>query len=217
VILWQANLGRGVSAAEFERNLRRVLDEAGPRAVICLQEIDEADRPDEMATLVELAKPTHRIVGRRTAVPILVPRHLDLQGSIQTPACKGLALFTPNRIVNEARIKLGVGLTVGVLNTHLPIDRLVTRNRRRQVRHALRDRALAYDAGAWVADTNTRKGWPRITPGERPVIEAGIDKAKAWAPGGWRVEVRERWTVPLTIDNHDAHGARLMWVRREGR
>lgn len=217
VILWQANLGRGVSDAEFEANLRRVLDEAGPRAVICFQEIDEADRPDEMAALVELARSTHRVVGRRTAVPILVPRHLDLTGSIQTPACKGLALFTPNRIVNEARIHLGVGLTVGVLNTHLPLDRLVTRRRRRQVRHTLRDRALAYDAGVWVADTNTRKGWPRITPGERVVINAGIDKAKAWAPGGWRLEVTNRRTVPLTIDNHDAHGARVMWVRREGR
>jgi hypothetical protein len=214
VILWQANLGRGVTVAKFEWNLRRVLDAAGPRAVICLQEIDEADKPDEMAAVVELARDTHRIVGRHTAVPILVPRHLDLVGSIQTPACKGLALFTPNRVVNEARVHLGVGLDVGVLNTHLPLDRLVTRNRRRQVRQTLRDRALTYDAGAWVADTNTREGWPRITPGERTVIDAGIDKAKAWAPGGWRVEVRERWTVPLTIDRHDAHGARVMWVRR---
>jgi hypothetical protein len=217
VILWQANLGRGVSVAEFTTNLRRVLDAGGPRAVYAFQEIDEADAPEEMDILAALTADTHRIVGRRTAVPILVPRHLDLVGSIQTPACKGLALFTPNRIVNEARINLGVGLSIGILNTHLPIDRLVTRNRRRQVRHALRDRALVYGAGVWVADTNTRKGWPRITPGERPVINAGIDKAKAWAPGGWRVEVRERWTVPLTIDNHDAHGARLMWVRREGR
>src|SRR5688500_5874299 len=105
MILWQANLGRGVPVAEFERNLRRVLDEAGPRAVICFQEIDEADRPEEMAAVVELAHDTHRIVGRRTAVPILIPRHLDLVGSLQTPACKGLALFTPNRTVNEARIK----------------------------------------------------------------------------------------------------------------
>ena len=213
MLLWQANLGRGVSEAEFLRNWQRVLDAAGPRAVICLQEIDEADRPDEMAAVVEDASPTHRIVGRRTAVPILVPRHLDLHAAKQTPACKGLALFTPNRVVNEAHIRLGIGLDVGILNTHLPLDRLVTRTRRRQVRHTLRDRALAYDAGAWVADTNTRKGWPRITPGERVVINAGIDKAKAWAPGGWRVEVREEWMVPLTIDNHDAHGVRLMWVR----
>jgi hypothetical protein len=214
MILWQANLGRGVSVAEFEWNLRRVLVEAGGRAVICFQEIDEADKPDEMATLVELTKDTHRIVGRRTAVPILVPRHLDLQGSIQTPACKGLALFTPNRVVNEARVKLGNGLGVGILNTHLPLDRLVTRNRRRQVRQTLRERAVVYGAGAWFADTNTREGWPRIVPGERVVVNAGIDKVKAWAPGGWRLEVRQRWTLPLTIDNHDAHGARVMWVRR---
>jgi hypothetical protein len=216
MILWQANLGRA-SVPVYRLDARRVLNAGGARAVFAFQEIDEADAPNEMDYLLDLTRKTHRVVGVRTAVPILVPRHLDLVGSLQTPACKGLALFTPNRTVNEARIKLGNGLAVGVLNTHLPIDRLVTRNRRRQVRHALRDRALVYGAGVWVADTNTRKGWPRITPGERPVINAGIDKAKAWAPGGWRVEVRERWTVPLTIDNHDAHGARVMWVRREGR
>lgn len=217
MILAHANLGRGVSTAEFERNLRRILDEWGPRAVYAFQEIDEADKPEEMAAVVELASDTHRIVGRHTAVPILVPRHLDLLDAEQTPACKGLALFTPNRVVNEARIGLGIGLEVGLLNTHLPIERLVTRNRRRQVRYTLRERALAHDAGVWVADTNTREGWPRITPGERTVVDAGIDKAKAWAPGGWRVEVTSRRTVPLTIDNHDAHGARVMWVRREGR
>lgn len=214
MILWQANLGRGVPVAEFARNLDRVLDAAGPRAVICLQEIDEADKPDEMTLLIEAAQDTHRIVGRRTAVPILVPRHLDLLDAEQTPACKGLALFTPNRVVNEAHIGLGIGLDVGVLNTHLPLDRLVTRNRRRQVRQTLRDRALAHPAGAWVADTNSRRGWPTIVRGERSVVEAGIDKAKGWAPDGWRLEVRERWTVDLTIDNHDAHGARLWWVRR---
>jgi endonuclease/exonuclease/phosphatase family metal-dependent hydrolase len=212
--LWQANLGRGVPVAEFERNLCRVLDAAGDRAVICLQEIDEADKPDEMAAVVELARDTHRIVGRRTAVPILVPRHLELLDAEQTPACKGLALFTPNRIVNEARVELGIGLEVGVLNTHLPLDRLVTRRRRRQVRHTLRERAVTNPGGAWVADTNTRTGWPRIVPGERQVIEQGIDRAKAWAPDGWRLEVTQHRTVPLTIDNHDAHGARILWVPR---
>jgi hypothetical protein len=211
MILWQANLGRGVSEAEFLRNLRRVLDAAGPRAVICLQEIDEADRPDEMAAVVELARDTHRIVGRHTAVPILVPRHLSVVRTLQTPACKGLALFTPNRIINEAVIEVGPNLTVAVLNTHVPLLRPQTLLRRRQVRRALRRRTRAHEHGAWFADTNTRRGWPRMALRERRVIEAGIDKAKAWAGPGRRVTVTWQRTVALTIDKHDAHGARVMW------
>lgn len=214
MILWQANLGRGVVEAEFVRNFQRVHDAAGERGIICLQEIDEADRPDEMAAVVELARDTHRIVGKHTAVPILVPRHLEVTTSLVTPACKGLALFTPNRVVNEVVIDLGPRLSVGVLNTHVPILRPETLARRRQVRQTLRQRARVHAAGAWLADTNTHRGWPRIVPGEHTVIDAGIDKAKAWAPDSWRLEVTQRRTVPLTIDGHDAHGARLLWLPR---
>ena len=209
MILWQANLGRGVSSDEFEHNLRRLLAIAGPRAVICLQEIDEADQPQEMDTVIRLARMTHRIVGRSTAVPILVPRHLDLIGAVQTPACKGLALFTPNRIVNEAVVRLGPDLVVTILNTHVPLLRPQTLTRRRQVRKTLRRRTRNHDHGIWVADTNTRRGWPTMADGERSVIEAGIDKAKAWS--GRRVVVSRRQSLALTIDNHDAHGARVMF------
>lgn len=213
MILWQANLGRGVSAAEFTDNLDRVLDAAGARAVICLQEIDEADAPAEALILWARSRKTHYIIGRRTAVPILVPKHLRLFSALVTPACKGLAKFTPNRVVNEAVIQLGPNLAVGVLNTHLPLNRPQTITRRREVRRALRQRARSHEAGIWVADTNTRVGWPTIAPGEKSVISAGIDKAKAWAPDDRKVVVEWRRTVPLTIDGHDAHGARLWWER----
>jgi hypothetical protein len=213
VILWQANLGRGVSVAEFTRNLDRVLEAAGPRAVICFQEIDEADAPAEALILWARTRKTHYIIGRRTAVPILVPKHLRLFSALVTPACKGLAKFTPNRVVNEAVIQLRPDLAIGVLNTHLPLNRPQTFTRRRDVRKALRQRARAHEAGVWCADTNTRVGWPTIAPGERSVISAGIDKAKAWGPPDHRVRVEWTHTVPLTIDGHDAHGARLRWER----
>lgn len=212
MIVWQANLGRGVSAAEFEHNLRRLLDAAGPRAVICLQEVDEADRPEEMDILWSLTRTTHHVVGENTAVPILVPRHLPIADTLQTPACKGLALFTPNRIVNEALIEVGPNLTVAVLNTHLPLLRPQTLLRRRQVRQTLRRRARAHEHGVWIADTNTRRGWPTMVNSERPVVEAGIDKAKAWSSR--RIVVSRRRTLELTIDNHDAHGARVMFEPR---
>lgn len=209
--LWQANLGRGVSTAEFNANLRRVLDAGGPRAVYCFQEIDEADAPEEMDILTDLTRKTHVIVGQQTAVPILVPRHLPLFSVHVTPACKGLAKFTPNRVVNEAVIQLGPNFAVAVLNTHLPINRPQTLTRRRDVRRALRNRARAHKAGTWHADTNTHKGWPTIVPGEKTVTNAGIDKAKAWGPADRRVIVTDQQTVELSIDGHDAHGARIWW------
>src|SRR5690349_10653795 len=123
MILWQANLGRGVTTDVFRRNMRRVLNTGGRRAVFCFQEIDEADAPEEMDYLAELTRNTHRIVGQNTAVPILVPRHLPLFSVHVEPACKGLAKFTPNRVINEAVIQLGPNFSVAVLNTHLPINR----------------------------------------------------------------------------------------------
>lgn len=209
--LVQANLGRGVSVAEYVANLDRILEAWGPRAVYCFQEIDEADKPEEMDILRGRVYPTHTIVGERTAVPILIPHHLAVTDTLVTPACKGLALFTPNRVINEAVVRLGPNLAPAILNTHLPIARPETAGRRLDVRRALRERARAHDAGVWVADTNSHSGWPTIVRGERTVTDAEIDKAKAWAQTARRVVVSERRTVQLTIDGHNAHGARVLF------
>jgi hypothetical protein len=208
VRLWHANLGRGVSAREFTRNFELLLAGAGPRAVIALQEIDEADRPEEADIVRRLTRKTHEIVGARTAVPILVPHHLPIVDERVTRACDGLAGFTPHRVVTEAVIRLRPNLTPGILNTHLPIARPETAERRALVRQTLRQRARSHPVGAWVADTNTREDWPTIVRGEQSVTAAGIDRAKAWSSRG-EVEVMSRETVALTIDNHDAHGARI--------
>lgn len=211
--LWHANLGRGVSTAEFTRNLRRVLEAGGRRAVFCFQEIDEADSPEEMEILATLTYGTHRIIGPRTAVPILVPKTLPTMLTLSTPACKGLAKYTPNRVVNEVTLALGPDLFPTIINTHLPLNRPQTYTRRREVRKTLRQRAKGHRAGVWVADTNTRIGWPTIVKGETTVTNAGIDKAKAWAPPGRKVVVTNRQTIQLSIDGHDAHGAIIKWRR----
>lgn len=215
MILWHANLGRGVTTDEFTRNLRAVLNAGGRRAVFAFQEIDEADGPEEMDILRELVDKTHTIVGAQTAVPILVPRQFDVEGETLTIACKGLAKFTPHRPINEAQIRIGRNLAPVLLNGHMPIKRPETESRRRDFRRTLRRRVNANleHGGLWVADTNTRRGWPRIAPDERSVIDAGIDKSKAWAPPGRKIVVTDRRTVRLSIDGHDAHGARIRWVR----
>jgi hypothetical protein len=215
VIVWQVNLGRNVTVDEYGRNLGRVLEAAGPRAVIGCQEIDEADTPDEMEMLLRRTRRTHTIIGEKTSVPILVPKHLQILAYRQEIACKGLAGFTPMRPVNEVVLRIGPNLTAVVLDLHVPIDREETQSRRAEAVAKLQDRALERraqgHAGVWLSDTNTRRGWPRIVPGEKTVTDAGIDRAKAWAPRGRRVVVTDRQTVRLTIDGHHAHGARVMF------
>jgi hypothetical protein len=219
MILWHANLGRGVDRYVFEREFRKVYAAAGPRAVICLQEIDEADAPEEMEIISRITRNTHVIIGANTAIPILVPRQFLILGERQTLAAKGLAKFSPARPINEVLLQLRPDLKVVVFNTHLPIDRLQTLTRRLQVRRKLRARArarlLQMFGGVWAADTNTHRGWPTIVRGETTVINAGIDKSKAWAPPGYHVEVSDRQQVDLTIDGHDAHGARVRFIKEK--
>ena len=214
MILAHANLGRGVTTREFTTNLRKILDTWGPRAVYAFQEIDEADAPEEMDILWDLTTKTHVIVGDHTAVPILVPNHFDVEGELQTIACKGLAKFTPHRPINEVQIRIGKDLAPVLMNGHMPIKRPETESRRQEFRSTLRRRAKANleHGGLWVADTNTHRGWPRIAPDEQVVTDAGIDKAKAWAPLGRKVVVTDRRTVRLSIDGHNAHGARIRWA-----
>lgn len=213
--LWQANFGRNVGPAEFRLNARRVLHAGGARAVYAFQEIDEADRPEEMDYLAHLTRRTHTIVGKQTAVPILVPRQFEIVGERITLGCMGLAKFTPHRPINEVELEIGPNLTVGLLNFHNPLDRPETQGRRAQVIATAQSRAEAHENGAWIADTNWRRGrFPRIAEGERPVIRAGIDRSGAWADADRRVVVRDRRTISLTIDNHDAHGAQLRWERK---
>lgn len=215
--LWQANLGRGVDVAEFKLNMRRVLNAGGRRAVFAFQEIDEADRPEEHEYLRWLVRDTHTIFGALTAVPILVPKHLEVVATRVTHGCDGLAKFTPNRPIVEVTVRLPSGLEVSGHNFHLPINRPQTAGRRADVRRAVRSRVETNRrlgrAGWWTADTNTHIGWPTMARGERPAIEAGIDKAKAWAPDGREVRVTDRRTVDLTIDGHDAHGCDIRWPK----
>lgn len=216
--VWAANLGRGVTAATFERELVRLLAAAGPRAFLFLQEIDEADAPEEHRILSRLTRDTHTIVGGQTAVPILVPRDVPIVKSNVTLASRGLAKVTPHRVVTECTIRLP-GVRATLLNTHLPLARPSTVTRRAQVRATLRRRATTArerdEAVVWAADTNTRTRFPRMAPGEVNVINAGIDKIRAAAPRGRRVVVADRRTLELHIDRHNGHGARV-WFAKKG-
>lgn len=217
MIVTFANLGRNVSVLEFQRNFDRVVRRAGRRSVFGWAEIDEADRPEEMDYLVDRLLKTHIIVGDETMVPICVPKHLSVVDWHIEPACKGLAGMTPNRVVNQVTIGLPGGLEVGGLVTHLPKYWHDTASRRKEVRQTLRKEANQYDNGFWLADTNTRKGWPTMVQGEKTVFDAGIDKGKAWAgerENGKKLKVitGKPSVIPLNIDGHNGHTNRMLWV-----
>lgn len=226
----QANLGRGVSVGEFEANLDRCLDLTGERGFFLPQEIDEADLPREMPMLRFKTKRTHRVIGPDTAVPILVPLDVPIIGWSVTVASKGLARYTPHRPIVKARVELG-GHKVSLFNGHVarrprvPDQATATTlrqidTRRAEFRTVLRRLTNQArddgDAVVWALDTNTHGVFPQIVADEVPVINAGIDKARASAPVG-SVEVTEQRAVQLvnlTIDRHEAHGARV-WFKKE--
>lgn len=244
VKLWIANVGRGANKAKFRRSIAKIKRAAGPRAVIGLQEIDEADVPNEMDDILWMFRWTHKVVGEKLAVPILVPKRFDTFGHQVRLGSPGLAKFTPYRPINRVgvelplsraeRTKLGADeLAAYFYNFHIPISRPETQDRRAEmiekVQEWTREDKRDGHNGAWLADTNWRRArdgaLPRIVPGEKQVLggavgtHAEIDVAKAWAGAdtGLRVVVRNRRHVDLTIDGHNGHGADLLWVPRSAR
>jgi len=217
MIVTFANMGRGVTTLEFQRNFDRVVRRAGLRSVFGWVEIDEADKPEEMDYLVDRLHKTHLIVGDNTNAPLCIPRHLALVDWDVEPACKGLAGMTPNRVITQATIGLPGGLEVGGNVTHVPKYWPETTSRRKEVRQKLRQESKKDANGFWLADTNTRKGWPTIVPGEKTLFDAGIDRGKVWATerrDGKKLKTitSKPSVIPLNIDGHDGHSNRVLWV-----
>lgn len=229
--VWVVNFGRGVSAEEFRRNVRKVLAAADPeRAVIICQEVDEADAPNEHKIIAQEAGPQYDFAGWQTAVPILLSRaRFRLDADEVHFAAKGLAGVSPHRVVTDAltsvrriarrrRGQLRRDLPPFVfLDLHIALLRKGTRTRRVAARAKLTAVARAHAAQGrivvWGSDTNTHGVFAPLVPGEVRVIEAGIDRVGVLAPKGWRVDVVQRKTVDLTIDSHNAHGVVLAFIR----
>lgn len=227
VEVWTANFGRGADSAKYKRNLERLLAAAdSDRAVLCLQEIDEADEPDEHGILRSLTAVGYARAGWKTSVPILLSRsHFKLRASRVKVASRGLAGVTPHRPVVLALtwvLRLH-GSRVGqvdpeapemaFVNFHIPLKRPSTMGRRLQVR-AVAAAKIAFNLARGrvvvaCCDSNTRGVWKPLVRGEKVVLDAGIDMILVYVPTGWRVNVVKRKRVDLRIDGHDAHGAVL--------
>lgn len=209
------NWGRHVSAAEFRANVLKVLD-TDDRAVLGIQELDEADKPDEHAILHAAIDPRDHRVGWQTMEPIVIPYALRVHQRVVTFACKGLAQVTPTRFIVEAEISNPAQPKVPpvvVMNQHPPINRPVARSRRWRQRRVHKARVrywyrLGYTV-VWMGDMND-PAYPKMHRLEQTAVHAGLDYIRyVEHPRGAQVELRGVGTVDLTIDGHNAHWARL--------
>lgn len=228
MIVWTANFGRGVDTAKFKANARDVLDLPGNKddhSVWGIQELDEADAPDEHGVVSTLLEPGTTRAGWGTMEPILVGDRYRIVHDVITPACKGLPGWTPNRTIVQAVIEDPTRPKVPpvvVLNGHAPRRRSIRRDVRERVAdfdRALKARvghwyALGYSV-IWTADLNAAS-YPRTHRGEQTAVHSGVDYIRFTVhPNGAQIAVAGTWTVPLTIDNHDAHAARLILTQPE--
>ena len=230
--VWTANFGRGVGAERYKRDLRRLLEEVNADiAVLGLQEIDEADAPDEGGILRRLTVAGYAIAGREELVPILASRsRYRLHHRRVTFASKGLAKVTPHRVVVEVRADLLVlhGARTGRIHPEAPefvfLNFHIPRLTPRTVSRRLRVRAVAAARAAWhvqrgrivvaTTDSNTRGAWKPLVRGEKVALDAGIDMILVYLPRRWGMRVIKRKKVDLRIDRHDAHGAVLDFFER---
>lgn len=218
-----ANLGRGVSTDVFRDNVRKMVNRLRG-AIVCFQEIDEADLPPERRILGLRMRRSWWFAGRRTAVMIAVPKTWVRLDEKVIQASKGVAGVTPDRKLVSTLIRSRVRKQlhpIAVLNIHFPY-----------VRSGLNasDHRRASDAwescfAALVAETSRRVDlqntttficmdgnkikMPKPHPDARLLLgEHGIDKI--WVVER-SVDVRLLATgmVDMTIDNHNGHVARV--------
>jgi hypothetical protein len=218
-----ANLGRGVPIAEWRENMRRLRKVPGRNVFYGLQEIDEADAPDERGDLLREFRSTHRFAGTQTAVPILVPRSWAIHARHVHHASDGVAGLSPHRVINQAVVHPVArrDRKAVALNTHFGRDIPQLARARADADKVLRDR-LEHWSGrrglpSWLtADLNSRR-YPKLAPREKRFVSAGLDVIRGYepVPKRPRIELLDRGTINLTIDGHDLEWARLRldWPR----
>lgn len=216
-----ANLGRDVSVAEFMANLARLERVPGKDVFYGLQEIDEADKPEEWRATRRRFADTHRFIGAKTAVPILVPRSWRIHSRHVTFASAGVAHLSPNRHVVQ-----GIVFPDGKpdcravpTNTHFARNDPRLEEARAASGDVLRDR-IAWATGrrglaAWLTADINKANYARLGDREERFVSAGLDLIRGFEPADHKpsMEQLDEGTIDLTIDGHNLHWAkvRLVW------
>lgn len=218
-----ANLGRHVTVRRFIANVV-VLVRALVGAVICLQEIDEDDLPDEHRIIGRRMRKRWSFAGARTRVLIAVPKRTwEIASERVTHGSDGIGGVSPERKIVTAVIRhRRTGLKVAVVNTHAAYPNPRHRRSQQVAAREAQDQlqvVLAAEAARLVdkglttlvlGDMNNRRA-PKPHPGARMIVGAGgidyIWVIEGQGPVAVDVKVRRTRTIDLTIDGHNAHVA----------
>jgi len=211
-----ANLGRGATVPQFEANVDRLKKQVPGKSVFWgFQEIDEGDVPDEMKYLREVFGDSHRFVGTKTHVPILVPKTFGVARRNVDQGSDGVKKLQPDRYVVRAvvypeghkdRKVAGINTHIGRNIEALQDERVEdVQNLRAEVRKPL---------ASWVtADLNTHNH-PILEQPERRVVTAGLDYIRVYPSDDVRFRVINKGTVRLVGDGHNAHWAQMHVIWR---
>lgn len=213
-----ANVGRGVTQAEAERNILAI-HRGFKRAVIGWQEIDEADVADEHSILREVFDTEdYRNVGFGHATPITLPAPWTVvPGTADvTQACQWLAKATPNRFIVSALCQHpDLREPVVFENGHYPLARLGGREgagRWNDTHAAWVKRTKEWRREGYTIittrDTNRLKRMPKLHWTERQLLPNAISRITV-VPGSVSVAPLGTRDVKLTIDGHNARGVKL--------
>lgn len=229
VVLGTVNIGRGVTVARarhaFLIVLRTVLHvlrgrKVRPGVMLGLQEVDEADKPDEHGQLHHIADvlaPLIRWAGWATAVPMTVPPGWRILEEHHPTASPGLAEVSPTRPVVIALLEhVATGIRVWRFNGHLahaPHDPEL---------HAAGARLNVEGNESWaeLVDQRLDDGYPILTSrdpngahgrlsdpklADEQVLGTGLDELRVIVPHTYAGKVRvgrRPITVNPRVDGH---------------
>ena len=209
-----ANLGRGATVEQFEDNVDRILRQApGQSVFIGWQEIDEDDKPREMAYLKKALKESHTIVGDKTKVPISVPKSFKVKSREVEKVSDGVKGLQPDRFVVRALVYPDghSDRLVNHTNTHLGRNVEELQDSRREMRNYLENELRDNRAGWLTADLNS-DNFPALGRPERKLVTSRLDYIRAYESDDVRFRQLDRGTIRLVGDGHNAHWTRLQVI-----
>lgn len=215
IVVTTANLGRGVSIDEFKENVDRLNKKVpGTHRFFGFQEVDEADKPEEMAYIRNVFAKTHRFVGSKTAVPLAIPRTFQVARGTVTFASTGVAEFSPHREMVQAIVYPEGKPADKVVATGIHLGRNVKelQDARAQATAVIEKRLAYYQAKglpAWLTADLNAKRFKKLGDKEQRWVSAGLDHVRGYPAGGVQFELLQTGTVDLTIDGHNAEWAKV--------
>lgn len=211
-----ANLGRGATVRQFKDNVDRIVKKTPGKSVFYgFQEIDEADKPEELAYIRKVLGETHRFVGTKTKVPIAVPRSFEISRRVVEEASDGVAKLQPDRFIVRALVHPvdHPNRKVNHTNTHFGRNVPELRESREEMDEHLRKEIARSRAGWLTADLN-KDGYPPLGNPEKRLVEARLDVIRAHESDKVRFRLLNTGTIRLVGDGHNAHWAKMHVIWR---